>query len=254
MYGPLSICYFYSLITNVSAQPTFTSKCVCLVDCVRLLFARATWFYSISAFYLLVRKNLFTFRIPVSSERWPVLIYQLSSPSCPLALSPPPPSSNQFNILHILNLRNSPTPLRPHTPRWTSSCNSWRHRLSIKGMRPRFFLLSATTPSNNGGNRVMLFALASCTSSGTGLALLEVKRVHSVPSHPARFWVLLGGEFLHGLDTRWKLSWRNELAGSFPVRRPGVNQSLSQRERPYSLTSSSFFFFLTTPLLLHPLI
>lgn len=137
--------------------------CVCLVDCVRLFFARATWFYSISAFYLLVRKNLFTFRIPVSSERWPVLIYQLSSPSCPLALSPAPPSSSQFNIRHILNLRNSPTPPHPHTLRWTSSCNSWRHRLSIKGMRPRFlgvFLPSATTPSNNGGNGVMLFCVS----------------------------------------------------------------------------------------------
>lgn len=40
--------------------------------------------------------------------------------------------------------------------------------------------------------------------------------------------VLLGGEFLHGLGTRWKLSWRYELAGSFPVERPGVNQGPSQ--------------------------
>ena len=134
--------------------------CECLVDCVRLFFARATWFYSISAFYLLVRKNLFTFRIPVSSERWPVLIYQLSSPSCPLALSPPRPSSNRFNILHILHLGNSPTPLHPHTPSWTSSCNSWRHRLSIKERRSRFLLPSATTPSNNGGNGVMLFCVS----------------------------------------------------------------------------------------------
>lgn len=31
-----------------------------------------------------------------------------------------------------------------------------------------------------------------------------------------------------GLGTRWKLSWRCELAGSFPVERPGVNQGPSQ--------------------------
>lgn len=34
-----------------------------------LFFTRVTRFYCISAFYLLVRKNLFTFGIPVSSER-----------------------------------------------------------------------------------------------------------------------------------------------------------------------------------------
>lgn len=69
--------------------------------------------------------------------------------------------------------------------------------------------------------------------------------------------VLLGGEFLHGLDTRWKLSWRYELAGSFPVRRPGVNQGMSQWERPllpYLLLPLFFFFFsFIAPLLLHPL-
>lgn len=51
--------------TNVLALTTFINKCMS----VSLFFTRATWFYSISAFYLLVRKNLFTFRIPVSSER-----------------------------------------------------------------------------------------------------------------------------------------------------------------------------------------
>lgn len=55
--------------------------------CVRLFFTSVTCSYCISAFYLLVRKNLFTFGIPVSSERWPVLIYPCSSPSRPLALS-----------------------------------------------------------------------------------------------------------------------------------------------------------------------
>lgn len=95
----------------------------------------------------------------------------------------------------------------------------------------------------------MLSVLASRTSSGTNLALLEGKRVHSVRSSSAPFCVLLGGEFLHGFDTRWKLSWRYELAGSFPVRRPGVNQGMSQQERPllpYLLLL--FFFFLLQPL------
>lgn len=79
----------------------------------------------------------------------------------------------------------------------------------------------------------------------------KCKRVHSVGGSPAIFWVLLAGEFLHGLSTRWKLSWRYELAGSFPVRRPGVNQA--RRNAPCSPTSSFisvlFFFFFTASLL-----
>lgn len=88
------------LETNVLAQTTFMNKCGRLHASV---FYQSHWFYSISVFYLLVRKNLFTFRIPVSSERWPVLIYPLSSPCCPLAPSLPPPTPDQCNFLHPRN-------------------------------------------------------------------------------------------------------------------------------------------------------
>ena len=68
------------------------NKCVYKAWCVRVCFLPdPLGFYSVSVFYLLVRKNLFTFRIPVRSERWPVLMYPLSSPNCPLDLSTLPP-------------------------------------------------------------------------------------------------------------------------------------------------------------------
>lgn len=68
-----SLCTFYSMMTteaNVFAQTIF--KCVSVADrmCVRVCFLpNSVGFYGISAFYLWVRKDLFTFRIPVSSER-----------------------------------------------------------------------------------------------------------------------------------------------------------------------------------------
>lgn len=87
------------------------------------------------------------------------------------------------------------------------------------------------------------------------LGLISTDPGSEMCSFSSKFFcpVLLGGEFLYGLNTRWKLSWRYELAGSFPVKRPGVNQGPSQRER-LLLPCLLLLFFFTTPLLLHPLI
>lgn len=52
-----------------------------------------------------------------------------------------------------------------------------------------------------------------------------------------------------GLGTRWKLSWHCELAGSFPVERPGVNQGPSQWRRPFSpLSLPALPLFILRPL------
>lgn len=82
-----------------------------------------------------------------------------------------------------------------------------------------------TLPKINRNERIVL---SSCSVQALGLILvMEVKR-----NRIAQFGVLLGGELLCGSSTRWKLSWCCELARSFPVRRPGVNQGWSQQDPP----------------------
>lgn len=173
--------------TTVLAQATFINKCLSS-DCagVWVCFLPEPLGFTISVFYLLVRKNLFTFRIPVSSERWPVLMYPLSSPNCPLALSPPPsslpPTTNQCYFLHFLNQRNSLTYFhllngRPAVNLAVSAVNkilwcvddSW-------GCGSAMFL--ATTPSRNNRNRAMLSVLALDKSNA---------------NVSSQFWVLLLG-------------------------------------------------------------
>lgn len=73
-------------------------------------------------------------------------------------------------------------------------------------------------------------------------------------SSPAQFRVLLGGELLHVLGTRWKLSWCYELARSFPVRGLVLIKALANRNAPNSPTTTSSSFFFMAHLFLHPLI
>lgn len=74
-------------------------------------------------------------------------------------------------------------------------------------------------------------------------AVLEVKWFHSLLLSSELSWVEDSASIPDGSSPG------AELAGLFPVR-PGVNQALSQQERPHHL----LLFFFTAPLLLHPLI
>lgn len=220
--------------------------------CTGLFFTRVTYFYSISVLYPL-RKNLFTFGIPVSSERWPVLIYPLSSqklsPHLPTPVSIIPPSRQP-----ISNATPNATPSsfwisHSHiTPfDWRPARNFWQYWESIKKWR----LLESTRHS-----WVVLSLHCQTTRRGWCVLYGVLQRQWdrcSTPGNEMRLcFVLLGGEFLHGLNTRWKLSWRYELAGSFPVRRPGVNQGLSQWQRPLLAYLLLPLFFYSPPLLWHP--